>query len=59
MNSNNIQVVIHNNTNNTIIFPINQVIILDNINCPLTGKKRKNPFIDTTTYHKNKKPRYE
>ena len=63
MSSNNIQVIINinnqNNQNNPILIPINKVIMLDNINLPLTGKKRKNPFIDLNTYHKNKKPRYE
>jgi hypothetical protein len=42
-----------------IMFPRNQDVTLNNSNWTQTGKKRKNPFVNNTTYHKNKKARYE
>ena len=42
-----------------IMFPRNQDVTIDNSNWAQTGKKRKNPFVNNTTYHKNKKARYE
>ena len=42
-----------------IMYPRNEDVTLNNSNWVQAGKKRKNPFVNNNTYHKNKKTRYE